>query len=80
MYREKDQLILNVFQFLDTGDLAYANKARDLLKELARRYRVTLRKNASLSKDLKIALIEFLENKKGYANKSGSLAVLYNSI
>ena len=71
----KDNIIYNIFVFLETGDLQYANIAKEGIKELATKYHVQLKKGQKT--DLKVIFKKFILNKEGY---SQILPILYNSI
>jgi hypothetical protein len=72
----KDNIIYNIFEFLETGDLMYANHAKEYLNELAGKYHISLRKSTQKS-DLKVMFKKFILNKEGFAK---ILPMLYNSI
>lgn len=71
----KDNIIYNIFEFLETKDLSYALKAKEYLNELAGKYHIPLKKGTK--SDLKIIFKKFILNKDGY---SKILPILYNSI
>jgi len=71
----KDNIIYNIFEFLETKDLSYANKAKEYLNELAVKYHISLKKSAK--SDLKLIFKRFILNKEGY---SKILPILYNSL
>ncbi|MFA6185485.1 MAG: hypothetical protein WC720_05075 [Candidatus Shapirobacteria bacterium] len=72
----KDNIIFNIFEYLETGDLMFANKAKEYLNELAGKYHISLRKSNQKA-DLKVMFKKFILNKEGY---SQILPMLYNSI
>jgi len=72
----KDNIIYNIFEFLETKDLSFANIAKDLVNELAAKYHVSLKKSVQ-KQDLKLIFKKFILNKEGYTK---ILPILYNSI
>jgi hypothetical protein len=71
----KDNIIYNIFEFLETKDLSFANKSKELINELAAKYHISLKKGGK--SDLKTIFKRFILNKEGY---SKILPLLYNSI
>lgn len=72
----KDNIIYNIFEFLETKDLSYALKAKEYLNELAGKYHISLKKSTQ-KQDLKLIFKRFILNKEGY---SKILPILYNSL
>lgn len=71
----KDNIIYNIFEYLETGNLMYANKAKEYLNELAGKYHISLKKCPKA--DLKLMFKKFILNREGYTK---ILPILYNSI
>ncbi len=71
----KDSIIYNIFEFLETGNLLFANKSKELIHELAAKYHIKL--IGKQKADLKTIFKQFILNKDGY---SKILGTLYNSI
>jgi hypothetical protein len=71
----KDNIIYNIFEFLETGDLKYANNAKELINELATKYHIQLKKTQKAN--LKIIFKKFIINKDGYKD---ILPTFFNSI
>jgi hypothetical protein len=71
----KDQIIYNVFEYLETKDLSFSLKAQENLQLLAKYYHITIKKQAK--KDLKVCFKAFILNGKGYIE---TLTSLYNAL
>lgn len=71
----KDNIIYNIYEYLESGDLMYANKAKEFINELAGKYHISLRKGQKA--DLKVMFKKFILNKEGFTK---ILPMLYNSI
>ncbi len=70
----KDEIIYNIFEFLETKDQSFKNKALELLNEMAKHYHVPIKKQPK--KELKTCFKAFILNGKGYAETINNL---YNS-
>jgi hypothetical protein len=71
----KDNIIYNIFEYFETGELSYANIAKEGIKELATKYHIQLKKGQKAN--LKVMFKNFILNKEGYTQ---ILPMLYNSI
>lgn len=60
----KDKIILNVFEYIETGDISHSIKAQEHLRELAKHYHISIKKQAK--KDIKICFKAFISNGRGY--------------
>lgn len=60
----KDEIILSVFDYMETKSTVHRDKAVSLLSDLAKFYGVPLRKVAKI--DLKKAFRSFIANESGY--------------
>lgn len=71
----KEKIILHVFEFIDTGDLVHSRLARDLLKDMAKKYHITIKPKKITN--TKQAFKDFILNESGYAD---TIPKLYNSL
>jgi len=71
----KEKIILDVFEFLETKELKYANFAKENLTELAKYYHIKITKQAPIN--LKEAFKLFVKNGSGY---QVTIPKLYNSL
>ena len=75
-YSIKNNIIVNILNFIDTGQDKYSEKASEGLSILAKSYGVSLRRQER-KQPIKPALIKFILNKEGYIE---TIPPLYNSI
>jgi len=75
-WRLKDNITLNVLQFIETKDLQKRDKAILNIQSLAKNYNITLRRTRHVL-DLQKVLYVFIENNKGY---NITLPLLFNSL
>ena len=71
----KDKIIYHTLEFLDTNDLNHANKAKEYLTELAKKYHIKIKKQ--IKTDVKAALKGFVFNGPGY---QVTIPKLYNAL
>ena len=71
----KEKIIFHVFEFIDTGDLIHSQKARELLKDLAKKYHIKIKPQKITN--TKEAFKAFIINEKGYVE---TIPKLYNSL
>jgi len=71
----KENIILHVFDFIDTGHPDSLKMAKQLLEEFAKKYHVKLR--GVKTKNTKQAFKDFITNNKGYLE---TIPKLYNSL
>jgi GTP cyclohydrolase FolE2 len=72
----KDEIILTVFDFIETKQNQFAIKAKELLEMFAKEYHVPIKKTVK-KPDLKQAVRAFIDNGKGYVE---TIPNLYNAL
>ena len=72
----KDKVIYNLLMYLEIPNTRFKIKATENLREIARHYNITLKKQPS-KHSLKKCLMDFVINDKGY---NITLINLYNSL
>jgi hypothetical protein len=76
MQNLKDLIIYNIFEFLETKDNSFAEKAKEYILELGKKYHIPIKKIIRKS-DLKAIFKRFILNNEGY---SVVLPILFNSL
>ena len=71
----KNKILLNSFEYLETGDLSFALSAKEQLSELAKIYHISIKK--SQRTDLKNAFKVFILNERGFIE---TIQLLYNAL
>jgi len=71
----KENIIYNVFEFIETKDTKFSLCAQEHLQILAKKFHITIKKGQK--KDLKKAFKDFILNNKGY---NETLQILYNAL
>ena len=71
----KDEIIYNIFEYLETKESSFKNKALELLTNFAKYYHVPIKKQPE--KDLKSCFKAFILNGKGY---NVTINNLYNAL
>jgi hypothetical protein len=76
MMHEKDKVVYNVWEYIETKDEQYKVLAKEWLRKLASKYHLAIKtQKKKTNGDLKEAFRAFLQNEKGYMI---TLQSLYN--